>query len=800
VLALVVLAIHAVTTAPPEPSEPSRPMTRETHGPLADAPGPEEPAASNPARTSAPAGAREEAPVRVPSEAVAFVVGRLVDAEGRPVSGGSVRLEFPHTGDRPVAGEADDRGAFEVRLSLSGDHGTADLVATGPTHVPVRVTIAVRPGETSHVGDLVLAAGGAAHGRVVDEDGRPIAGAWVTEGWPRVPPESQRRRVGPRTFSDAGEIARTDADGRFRLAGIRPGPRRLYAGTDGHLAGASSLVAVRAGETTEVPAIALRAYRPEEILVVRVLAPDGSPVPRADLRYRYRSLAGSGGGSRVADENGRVRFIVDPGDVYEITALDPRERWARSASRDHRGGDEVELRLGSFRDVEIVVRDGEGRPVERFEAALLDADGGHLRHWPDDAPRAEGRLTLRVPDMPFRVRVAAPGHAETETEVLGPGGIAVPIAITLRALPGIRGFVTRGGRPVAGARVVLYAMAPRGQRIEHDGFVVRVDPHPRAETASDGEGRFALTLREAGRYVVRAESDGAAPTELGPMTLDPASGRDDLEIALSSGGTLAGTVLVDPERSPAGTIVAVSRGDGHARTRRVGPDGRYRFERLTPGPWLVRLAEEEILPDRSGTTWTQGTSEPESNCEVREGEVTEHDLDARTAAAPRLTGRLAVDGASLETWTATIGPRKPILTDAEVRRANLAVDGTFELVAQDAGPSRLFLAEARTGLRVIAELDLRGGDNRFTLELETAPLSGRLRPGTTLFYLREESETVLVLLPLRSEEDGRLAPVRVPIGAARLVARSPAGEPDPRRWPVIRAIEVKRETGATLDE
>ena len=44
----------------------------------------------------------------------------------------------------------------------------------------------------------------------------------------------------------------------------------------------------------------------------------------------------------------------------------------------------------------------------------------------------------------------------------------------------------------------------------------------------------------------------------------------------------------------AGTLVAVSRGDGGARTERSDERGVAVFRPLTPGPWQVALSEKEI--------------------------------------------------------------------------------------------------------------------------------------------------------------------------------------------------------------
>ena len=93
----------------------------------------------------------------------------------------------------------------------------------------------------------------------------------------------------------------------------------------------------------------------------------------------------------------------------------------------------------------------------------------------------------------------------------------------MRPLPGLRGRVVAGGEPLAGVQVRLYAEADAGVHMGQNGLEVTVDPTWLDQDHSDDEGRFLLTPRASGRYLVRAERDGFAPTELGPIEVDPAA-------------------------------------------------------------------------------------------------------------------------------------------------------------------------------------------------------------------------------------------------------------------------------------
>jgi hypothetical protein len=65
-------------------------------------------------------------------------------------------------------------------------------------------------------------------------------------------------------------------------------------------------------------------------------------------------------------------------------------------------------------------------------------------------------------------------------------------------------------------------------------------------------------------------------------------------------------VLLPDGRDGEGTVAGFNCGDGHPRTLRAGPGGRYRVEHLTPGNWQVVERDEEL---RAGSRTIQVTDE-----------------------------------------------------------------------------------------------------------------------------------------------------------------------------------------------
>ena len=161
-------------------------------------------------------------------------IGRVVDATGRPVPGALVRIgvlvrsasgsvdatSIAHFGGHDEL-RCDAQGRFHGPRTLRRDReyralGAADGHLAGRTHYRKP-----GPGAALEFPDLVLvpeAARVVAEGRVLDRQGRPVAGARV-QSWA---PGAGRARV-----------ATTGPDGRFRLEGVADRDGFVFAGRDG---------------------------------------------------------------------------------------------------------------------------------------------------------------------------------------------------------------------------------------------------------------------------------------------------------------------------------------------------------------------------------------------------------------------------------------------------------------------------------------------------------------------------------------------------------------------------------------
>ena len=792
------------TSAPLAREEPLEVAFRPEAPPLARAPAPpvtlEPPAPEGSVRAAVAAAPSVPPPAAEPRHAPARVEARVVDAAGRALEGvelrrldgpGPVALSAPD-GQIALSVEVDDqpRGIpLEFRLRHHASHGATPVLLSG---------------QVATLGTVVLGPGGAVSGRVVDVAGKGVAGATVVyQAAIETSLELEKKRVAG--GFESVPSARTDAQGGFELAGLGTGFVRILAEAPGFLAGFTPPVEVRSGQETFGVELALEALPAENTIRGVVLGADGSPVPHAVLEFRHDSRTSGTAtiGDWAADAEGRFEFRLLEDARLWLTARDPADLSVSASVADvPTGGPELVLRLARGPRIELVVTDERGA-VEQYAYSLLSADQTSVQQREPRAPRPGGKVDFQRPVNAFVVQIDAPGHLR---EVLGPfepAHVATSLEARLVAVPGLRGRVRLGpdGPPAAGARVSLHELVADDAECIIDGFHSRLEKDVADETVCDEDGEFLLTARRASDYVVRAERDGYAPAESDTITVRRDLGAPQIELELSSGGVIEGRVRRADGADPAGTILGLTRGDGLGRTVRAGLQGRYRIERLTPGPWWLEVRSEELIPGNSTTIMNTGgkpRGPGEPTCLVFEGETTWHDLELGGAALCALEGCLRVDAAPAQAWEVRLIPHERPFFEDESNGIGLDVDGCFRVETEQPGTYWLVLSGAfeQHGDQVLVDVvELGPGVERWEHGFSTGTLvvdgaaawTGEEVPVCVHHW--DGPGELFALTVISGDETGVARVPSIPAGPARLV-RPDAENFEFAKWPTLLEVEV----------
>ncbi|KQR12076.1 carboxypeptidase regulatory-like domain-containing protein [Cellulomonas sp. Leaf334] len=220
----------------------------------------------------------------------AAIAGTVTDAAGAPVAGASVWVTAPTGGsaqattDATGSYRASGLTAGDYKVQFSGPSGSllrSEYYDDAQQWMDADAVTSTGTGTVSGI-DAELEIGGGVSGRVLDADGRPLPGAYV----------SASSRSG---LSGVWMSASTDTDGNYSLGGLAAGdwtfqiqaPSGSTFATEWYLDATSGsdaeVVSIKAGVRTELDDVSLERG---VTLTGRVVGPDGSPVRGASVSPR----------------------------------------------------------------------------------------------------------------------------------------------------------------------------------------------------------------------------------------------------------------------------------------------------------------------------------------------------------------------------------------------------------------------------------------------------------------------------------------------------------------------------------
>jgi hypothetical protein len=582
------------------------------------------------------------------------------------------------------------------------------------------------------------------------------------------------------------------ADGEFRLEGVPAGTRRIWAGAEGFLSTPAPGVEVREGVETAGLRIVLEPLAPEDTVEGFVAGPDGRPVPQAFVQWSCDEGGRRMTSSLSADAEGRFALRLP---FRGTTTFSARGKDGGGAAVTLAGvapgARGVALRLGELRTFLLRVKDRQGRSVTDFACSVMNLDQEDVGGPGNAAERPGGELSLPVPGHRFSLVLRAAGYRPATLGPYEAGAAPEVLEAVLDRAAAIRGRVTAGGAPLAGARVTIGRALRPGLRLEVNGLLARFEGVYVDPVTTGADGSFALDVVEPGLYHLLAGAEGYAAAEAGPLEVDPAGGMEGIEIPLGRGGVVEGRVRMAEGRSPEGTVVCATRADGNPRFAHVGADGKFRFERLTAGPWLVmRVAAE---PDPGSVSISKGPGSPAlaANCKVEEGVTTHLDLDLAAKEETVLRGAFHLGSGSMEGWSAALVDEGVLGARGQ---ASLGADGKFEVRGRGPGRCRLLLMGPGDQLLAMESLDLAAGANDWSLTLPAGAGKGTVPVDVPVVLVIAVEGGRFAIVPLKPAADGAFAVKGIPAGTGRIVVLTEeivGGEPDPRRWPAKGEIRVE---------
>lgn len=455
-------------------------------------------------------------------------------------------------------------------------------------------------------------------GRVVDERGRPVAGAlvWISERWQFGAMPSPQP-----TVEDPQYKRITGADGVFSFD-------RLPAGTEMNLWAYHADYSPRLGApfsardaVQELPPIVLEAG--SEITGV-TQDTGGNPIQaRVELIYQDSGTFRAGtlaeqreqdlrlGRLKVAESDGNGRFTfraVGGGSIWSLRAYADGYATAEVMPVMIQPGKPAEpylLVLGTEHVITGLVLNDERQPIGGAQVTVSRTQPRPV-FTTQGVSEADGTFTLRgLPEGVYGLAAVAEGYAYEKAqrvEVDGP-----PLELVLGRKGGVAGRVTTpGGGPLTAYHLELLRTRRNTSQYGETGMTWDI---------ADPEGNYRIEGLDAGTYVLLVRADGICPSYSPGFTV----GRDvvlGMDVQTRSGGRVVGTVsnaqgaplagatvsLHGPQyQPPAGTgFFAMSTGDPDnvpSASATTDAQGRFALENATPGEMRLYVQHPTHLPE-----------------------------------------------------------------------------------------------------------------------------------------------------------------------------------------------------------
>lgn len=516
-------------------------------------------------------------PIEIPAEkelrlARGTTIGGIVrDEDGKPIAGASIEVSMPAIETNVPA------LSFGLDRLKTGADGRWQVDIAPPDLSNVSVTVrrdGYMQGGSMASRDLdseiALKKGFGLAGRVLDEEGRPIAGAVVIAGLSLYEVKTQR--------------GSTNERGEFSLENCAAGKIPVIAQAQGR---APELKVVAIEEKAEPLEFRLA---PAAVLKGKVVDRQGAPIAGAGIyadSWRGQQLLRYQGRT---DDEGRFLWESAPRDAVTYSAA--KDGYMRREVILAADGEEHAITLDPVLTLSGKVTDAAtGKPIPRFRLIPGFQFPQHGVDWSyaEAAEFAGGEFTIRRDDarMTHFLKIEAAGYAPyTSREFKADEGTVALGEIALRPSAGLSGSVVLpDGKPASGVEVVLATR--EGPISLRQGRFEQASGAPKVTTSPDGSFTFP---EPDGPFLLIALGD------FGYADATPEEFARDPKLSLRPWGKIRGMVKIGSKSAPGEEMFYREMNVDRRRwpyirdiTNRAaaGADGHFTLDRVIPGRGYV---------------------------------------------------------------------------------------------------------------------------------------------------------------------------------------------------------------------
>jgi len=576
------------------------------------------------------------------AEDVGTFTGRILASDGTPVKGATIAMPNYNEDAAPL-GEAttDAKGMFTISIEERGgrmmQRRLPNLLIEADGYAATYVSsrnLTLFPHARKHLGDIVLDVGRIYSGRVVDETGRPIAGAVLKCG--------ALLHVMGHTAGNVGKemSVTTDSGGCFQTPPIPLGTPYAYVQLDGYLLSTYDQKQLsRADSGGHLPDLVLKPDNPIHGIVKNEL---GEPMTNVDVRasmapvktdrHGHFTLRGFGDGAHFqlqisVDGYAFINWGVDVKpdgfehyDVGKTPDTDNLDAEAFKKAMDRITVRAPTLEIVMQREAQILGRvvDAEtGDPVTisrlvrctftRKKDGEIVMDGCRDSRFTQLKP-GEFSLSYSYPTE-YHLTISAKGYVDAEA--------FTPRVDSLRQIDGIvvkmtrkspsvdtpsklhqqiKGVVMDGAKPLEGARVALWRLPGKANSV--NAYIIRGrttvgDGHVFASAVLKG-GHFSLDVPyQHNAWYLLVETAKRIVALHGPIAVAKGETKS-VELKTRAAGGVRG--LVSNGSTVDVPLYAVLFSDfGIQYVTRVRADGSFEFTDIYPGIYGLKAGSDAIL-------------------------------------------------------------------------------------------------------------------------------------------------------------------------------------------------------------